>query len=297
MKITKKTVIGVIIVFLWTVGLFLLTYVVLFANDRVAKKNDIDLTRLNNSVIFNVDKIIFSQNLFRDVTASGWAFIEHDGQNPNKRLHLILASEMESYIFEMGTHDRFDLNVIPILSKYTVPKYRNGFEGTFSPLMMKNGVYKLYIFIQENENIEGITDTGIVFTKYYGSFTEYLGGEEIPKVNEVLNTNITLKFDFLCDIENNKAMISGWAFIEDGASKNVPSRPIIKLIKPNGKTSFYSTASVRRVDVAQAFNANELLMSGFSSEIPTESLGMGDNIFSIIFDGLCESNYTCTVSW
>jgi len=208
----------------------------------------------------------------------------------------VFSSGDQSYEFEMITIDRFDLRIAPILADYKVPISRNGFEGTFSPLLMKNGTYRLYLYVRENDSLFGITDTGRSFIKKHGSFTESVGGEKIRKVDENFDSSITVNTHFLCSIEDSVVSVKGWAFVEDGASKSIPSQPIIKLLKPDGTISYFSTVSQSRIDVVQAFDDKNLMLSGFSAEISTSSIGSGDNILSVVFDDLGVSSYTCTVA-
>ena len=297
MNHSKKVVITLSAVILWVVGLIFLTQIILITNNRTAKKTDIDLNKADqNSVVFAIEKISSSQNLFKDVKASGWAFVEFEGKNPDKKLSLIFVSEEVSYAFEMQTFDRIDLNTAPTLANFLVPKYRDGFEGSFSPLTMKNGNYRLFIYAQENEELNGLVDTGREYTKHFGSFTERVGGEEIATVKDIPNSDLYVNSQFLCNVFNSKVLVEGWAFVENGDIRSVPSKPIIKLLKSDGGVIYYSTVSMSRVDVANEFEDRKLLLSGFSAQIPIESLGTGKNTFSIIFDGLAQSILTCEIS-
>ncbi len=297
MSRSKKVAITLLAVIIWTAGLIFLTQLILITNNRTAKKIDIDLYRAEeNSVIFAIEKISGSQNLFKDVTASGWAFIEFEGKNPSKKLSLIFVSEETSYAFEMQTFDRVDLNTAPTLSNFLVPKYRNGFEGTFSPLTMKNGTYRLFIYAQENEGLNGLVDTGREYTKHFGSFTESVGGEEVATVENIPDSDIHVNSHFLCNIVSSKVLVEGWAFVRNGSIDSVPNKPIVKLLKPNGKVFYYSTVTMSRPDVANKYEDRNLLLSGFSAAIPIESMGSGENTFSIIFDGLAQSDFKCTIT-
>ena len=297
MNQSKKSVVTLLAVILWIAVLVFLTQIILLVSNRTAKKVDIELNKIEeNSVIFAIEKISSSQNLFKDITASGWAFVEFEGENPEKKLDLIFVSDEASYAFEMQTFDRVDLVTAPILANFSVPKYRNGFEGTFSPLMMRNGDYKLFIYAEENNELIGVVDTGKEYTKYFGSFVERVGGEEIASVKNVPNTDLHVNSHFLCNIVNSKVLVEGWAFVENGNIRSIPSKPIIKLLRSDGDVIYYSTVSVSRVDVANQFEDRKLLLSGFSAQIPIESLGKGENTFSVMYDGVSQSVFTCTTS-
>lgn len=296
MNIAKSKIVLIGVTVLWLIGLFWLTPIVGFVMNRNLKKAEIDLVSGKETIIYNIDSVSYSNNIFKDVTIGGWAFIENVGDNPDKRMRLVFSSGDQSYEFEMITIDRFDLRLAPILADYEVPISRNGFEGTFSPLMMKNGTYRLYLYVRENDTLFGTTDTGRSFTKKHGSFTEDVGGEEIQQVAGNIDNSVTVKTRFSCSIEESVVSVKGWAFVEDGASKSIPSQPIIKLLRPDGTISYFSTVSHSTISVVQTFDDMNLMLSGFSSEISTSSLGSGDNIFSVIFDALGVSSYTCTVS-
>lgn len=296
MNMTKKAKTILLGIILWFVGIALLTPVVLRASHRVASETDIDNSGLANPVVYAIDRVLLSQNIFSDVSISGWAFVENVGKSADKTISAIFESEGESYRIEMKTFKRFDLDTAPILEGYAIPKSLNGFEGSFSPLGMKNGTYKLYLYVKENQNLEGMVNTGRVFVKRFGTFEEYLGGESVSSPNTDFDSKITVHAYFTCDPADGNVMVRGWAFMEDGVSKKVPSQPIVSLKKSDGTTAYFSTTSHGTIDVAQEFEAKDLDRSGFSSEIPIAAFGKGDNTISIIYEGLGQSTFTCTVS-
>lgn len=118
-----------------------------------------------------VDSFNQNQDILSTVEFSGWSFFPSEQKNPDKKIKLVFASENDHYEVDTELQERFDL--MAILRENKVFDYKHGFMTKFSPIKMKNGVYKLFIYCYENEETSGIVDTGQSFLKDYNSFTEY----------------------------------------------------------------------------------------------------------------------------
>jgi hypothetical protein len=291
----KKQLVIVLVGALWVTLLLFLTPLLALATGRFLQKTDIEVEERNNPVIFNIDEVYLSKNIFGDILIAGWAFIENSDDNPDKQINFIFASTENTYLIETTTIDRFDLRVASILSDFEVPISRNGFEGNFSPVMMKNGDYHLYLQVIENTALIAIADTGRVFSKNYNKFEEDIGGREVSIYSDRATPDIVVNTHFTCIIEESMLKVEGWAFSEVGGLGILPARPLVKLKRSDGSIAYFSTISDSRIDVAREFDNLELLLSGFSAVISTNNLGSGENTISVIFDGLGESVFTCKV--
>ena len=285
----------VLILLLWIAVLLSLTPLVALTTGRILRNTKVDVEERNHQTFFNVEEVYLSGNIFGDISISGWAFIENDGDNSDKQINLIFASEGNTYTVETTTIDRFDLRVASVLSDYEIPLSRNGFEATFSPMMMRNGVYNLYVQVFESNTLTAIADTGKIFTKHNYILEEDIGGREVSTISGQVNSDISVKTYFVCNIEASTLIVQGWAFTEEGGVAKLPPRPLVKITRSDDSTAFFSTARNGNIDLVREFGNYDLLLSEFSSKISTSALGSGENIISIVFDGLGESEFTCTI--
>jgi len=128
---------------------------------------------ISNDLNHRIDTFIENQDILSTVEFTGWAFIPSKNDENAKEIKLIFASEDYRYEVETELQERFDLKTV--LQENGVSDYKHGFITRFSPLQMKNGIYKLFIFCYENEEASGIVNTGKVYVKTYQGFSEVEG--------------------------------------------------------------------------------------------------------------------------
>lgn len=127
---------------------------------------------LSSELVFNVDSFVENQDVLFSVEIIGWAFIPSESESDNKQIKLVFVSEDGRYEVETELQERFDQR--GVFQQNNVSGYKHGFVTRFSPLQMKNGIYKLYLYCYENEGTSGIVDTGKMFIKTYRKFSEYI---------------------------------------------------------------------------------------------------------------------------
>jgi hypothetical protein len=140
---------------------------------RKIKTNEFQ--NLSSELKYNIDSFTENQDILSSVEFSGWALIPLERENDNKEIKLVFVSGDNRYEVETEIQERFDLK--EILKENTFYNFKHGFMTRYSPLQMKNGIYKLYLFCYENEGASGIVDTGMMYQKTYRNFSSY---EDIP---------------------------------------------------------------------------------------------------------------------
>lgn len=296
MKKDKKIILILFGVALWLLGLFLLTPIVLSLTGRNVKPVDINLDgSVSDDVVFAIDKIEVEATPYRDVNITGWAFIEHDGSSPDKKIELILTSKTKTYAFDADLVTRNDLQQSPLLELYRVPEAKNGFRFKINTLMMENGAYKLYFRVVENDELQSIINTGRKFAKHNNQFEEILGGQETELLENDSNLPMNVKSYFSCNNNGAKVRIEGWSFLEDGENKTVPFSPLIKLPLKDGKITYLTTTPITRYDLVQKFENKQLAHSGFVGEFSSNYLSRGENRLTLVYDGFAESEFSCIV--
>jgi len=122
------------------------------------------------NVFFNIDNFVANQDIFYSVEISGWAFITATKEIDNKKIDLLFVSDNINYEIKSDLIDRLDLR--SSLRENNVDGLSHGFISTFSPILMKNGQYKLFIYCYQNDEDSGWVDTGRIFLKENKSFIE-----------------------------------------------------------------------------------------------------------------------------
>jgi hypothetical protein len=137
---------------------------------RLSEMKTNEINNLSAVLQFKIDSFNENQDVFSTVEFIGWAFLPSEPVNANKQIKLVFVSEEHRY--EVGTdlQERYDLREILLENK--VAGYKHGFMTKFSPIQMKNGIYKLYLICFENEATSWAVDTGKKFIKNYRSFSE-----------------------------------------------------------------------------------------------------------------------------
>ncbi len=166
------------------IGYFLFAVVFFAANDIVLsipwknmdglrKAETYKFDNLSSELNYKLDSFIENQDILSSVEFIGWAFIPSQQANDNKEIKLVFVSEDNRYEVDTALQERFDIRAV--LQENKVSGYKHGFRTRFSPLKMKNGIYNLYLFCYENEEISGMVDTGRMYLKTYRNFSEYQG--------------------------------------------------------------------------------------------------------------------------
>lgn len=111
-----------------------------------------------------VEELARFTDIYQTVEVKGWAFLPTDQDNAGKTLALYFRSEGGAcYQLTPEICDRWDVK--KAYDQEGAQGVRHGFLARFSPLSMKNGVYRLYIQDVENDAVEGLLDTGVDYEK------------------------------------------------------------------------------------------------------------------------------------
>ena len=247
-----------------------------------------------DTVNYYIDYLSYYDNIISTVQIDGWAFVETKQDNPNKYIKLFLVSDNVSY--EVGTtlHNR---SLQKFFKDKDVVSDRNGFSTEFSPLIMKNGDYTLFVNVFENDADFGFLNTGRVFRKHFRSFKELEPSELVNNkkfLNSSINTSITSRVDSF-KIIDKKLEIWGWAFLENTESSE--NSIYLEVQKPDSTITVYSTKKMFREGVGDAFSDDRYNYSGFYALVPLSALGKGDNLITIIIGTTNRDETAHTFYW
>lgn len=156
--------------------LFMLLIIYLMnANDLIInldKKNDklseISFEQLTaqDQVNFALDEPVLMDDMLKTMYISGWAFCENDLVRPEREISIVLASDKHCYLVSNKATLRRDFYVT---FTEQIDNVMSGIETKFSTINIQNGIYRLYIYVSENETRTGLAYTGMQFEKKHGN--------------------------------------------------------------------------------------------------------------------------------
>lgn len=166
MKVKKLAVYAAIVAVFILYLCFANTLMLMF-NDNVAlSKVSFDSFTGKDEVYQIADGFQYLGGMYEVAYLQGWAFCETDQDNSDKVITLIFRStdSDDCYAVETKAQARDDVYGAfrDIVNVYNG---MNGIECQFSTVNMKNGTYKFYVAVKENEQNSGISNTGMLFEK------------------------------------------------------------------------------------------------------------------------------------
>ncbi len=254
----------------------------LFSNKIIAsvnyynvKKFDIDIENLKkNEVYYSTDEIVIKNDLFDSFYIKGWVFCETTFDNSNKEIWVLLVNEKEKYAYKTNINKRND--VFNVFKKKSGIKDANvGILNTISTVNVKNGIYQIYIYCEENAENYGLVNINQLIKKDSRGISTYFwhsAKQNDIESNKGKYAKCNVDSGFLDD--NKYLQIKGWTFVE--GQKTAEQAVFVRLNYETGKSVTYNTQSHYRFDVGTAFKNIIYDKSGFTAIIPKDELQDGN---------------------
>jgi hypothetical protein len=252
-----------------------------FVGDSV-KVISFDKFPKKDKVEFSIDESYVSGGLEGNIYFKGWAFCETGEENDSKKIGLIFVSDNISYIYNLKAVGRADLKVAFSTSK-EIKGIMHGFAGEFSTIIMKNGIYKLYIYDWENENNYGIVDTGKLYKKDAIGIEEFTwtSSEIDLDLRSSVQRGLASNIEIFNNLHGDLLNVEGWAFVNEMDCKN--QKVYIEIIGKSGSKT-YDTISCTRYDVRTAYQNEMYEQSGFKAQIPIAGSDNGEITINIYIE-------------
>jgi len=167
MEAIKKNRYSSILLLSWSLLFVFLTPIVFLFIDENVEVTKAPIILHGDTVNYYIDNLVYYDNIIPTVTIDGWAFVETKQDNPEKYIKFLFVSDNVSY--EIGT-DLHDRPLQEFFKDKDVPIERNGFSTEFSPLIMKNGEYTLFINVLK---MMKILDSSIL-VEYFENISDLL---------------------------------------------------------------------------------------------------------------------------
>ncbi len=237
---------------------------------------------LKDNVYYGIDTIQVMNNLTEWMGVRGWAFVETREEVTNKQISLVLKNENISYQADCNLFPRSGLREILLNSLETdIQENVLGFSIDLSTIMMKDGIYDLYIYCKENGKNYGManadyggSDVGIQVEKR-GSKLEYYAWK--PKARDdllqITQDEMAIGAVDSVEIVDDRLSIWGWAFAQD---RNCDFQNVyLELTNMEGEISQYETKSAVRAAVVSEYHNEQYKNCGYRTSIPVENITDG----------------------
>lgn len=261
-KILLLLIVGICLYFSNTVVVYIDSKV---HNRKVLEKIDNVQIEKHDKVYYGIAGVGSFNNLVQTIYIYGYAVAETEDNNTNRIVDLYLVSDDNIYhtIPNITWNEvlQFSLTHLKIPDGTHV-----GFNAEFSAINMKDGEYKLYIAVRENDKNYGIVYSQKVIIKKGKNITI----ETLPEFSKEKNNissiiNNTIKYDIdKEEVQNNILNLQGWLF---DTSDNYTGKVYIHIKDANNIDKYYETEIEQRADVGRYFKNDALINSGFHAYI------------------------------
>lgn len=219
-------------------------------------------------------------NLFETIRCTGWAFIPSLDDNADKHTFLILKGRKGCYITSDcgGFYD----DIHTTLKEWkNIPGSFNQFLANFSTINLPDDIYDIYIYIEANEKIKGISQTNYAFKKEgihlynYAPHCSILTNFSIP---ETENSTVNGWMTVTC--ESEYVQVSGWATLDSISPEDTKYYVLFR--GNNGSSVTVEAIKTCRTDVVHALNDPLYTESGYCCGIEIKELPDSAGTVSLI---------------
>lgn len=262
--------------------LFASNQIVMWASGALpAEKVAFDEIPAKDVIHCAIGQISAHHNLAETVTISGFAFGDGEQDEAYRTVSLIFKGKTDAY--EMRFEDpkdpqQFNLFVIrndvaQAFPQRGLEKRKVGFIGDFSTISMRDGIYRVYVFCQENEENYGLAATEIWVEKKGDSFSEVV---MLSDKAEQLTVTETIPATWHIDTfkrDGDRIKVSGWAFV-DGLSCDTQT-VYLQITDSTGESVTYKSEYYLKPSVSDVYHG-DYDRSGFQAGFQADDLSEGE---------------------
>ena len=273
-KHKKRIFIGITIVFIaFLFYISLNRIVVQFLNEEMQlHKIDFDDYNYDTHVYFYMNPFEYEDNnIFEIVSCTGWAFIPSKDNSADKRTSIILKGRKNSYITADcgGVYDDIHNR---LKGWKDIPGNNNQFYARFSTVNLPDDIYDIYIYVEEGEEIKGISPTNYAFEKkgihLYGYVPRcaVCADLDVSQIEENIDNGwMTVTGD------TGYVQVSGWATVDLVPCEDAEYYVLFE--GNNGERVAFETIKLCRTDVVQELDKNTLYTeSGYCCGVGKDEL-------------------------
>ncbi len=236
-----------------------------------------------NNIIYAIDKFEINATDKNMIQITGWAFISALDSNESRKVKLVLSGTHNTYECDALLSFRKDIidGMDDKINEINRDNDNLGMLAYFSALNLKEDIYQLGIYVQENEKEWGFTHTDIYFIKDKGQLHRYYG--QIVE-NMIVDTNediIYILDELRVDESNNEFDVIKGAIIKKGLD-TTKQEVYVQLQNNQGDLFTYSTIPYNNNTFEEFYNDNKYANAGFMCAIPKKVLKEGEYTVDVI---------------
>ncbi len=216
--------------------------------------------------IGSLDIIQFNGQSYFD----GWAFASNSHPNDDRNMKLILSSNEHTYSLQIDDmYARQD-----VVNEYKNEYFHTsdvGFRAIFYTFFIPDGIYDLYMYVWENETNYGIVKTKQQFEKKGKDFFEIDATENTPiTLTELPPSDGVTELFSIDSILKNENTYNFYGWIANDNLDSSEQKITLVAESGDGEITQFELNQMERTDVAEFFNTDKYLHSGYSATISTE---------------------------
>ncbi|MDD2522061.1 MAG: hypothetical protein PHW11_04500 [Anaerolineaceae bacterium] len=287
----------IVLVAIWCLLFYFSTWLVLTATGYQLDKNTGDISATTSSDIrFDFNRFSSPEGILQKVHYEGWAlnpfYIPASGWNVS------LIFKEDEYFYELKSKAYPRRDVVRAFPELDFPSDDLGFFGSFSTIAIDDGVYELFIKLEEPDSDPIKISTNKFYEKKSNAFFEVERevGFSLDVLPGLAQTTEIENYVESCVILENRLNATGWGFMpgQDAVKDSIQ----LRVTDGNDQNYYFETEKYNRSDVSNTFKNDEYLFSGFTLNLTVEKKWVMPVTVSVIINEtyLAEQQFTCSES-
>ena len=263
-KITKEKICYILFCICFLVYLVLANNIVyLFLRDSSDLKIGLPLEEYPTTATghYGIETSENQGGMTEDFRIYGWAYLEADTDTSKSRnVTVILENEKgKTFCAPAVTSIRPDIYLQEIKS-YKVPSSSIGFEAIFSTLILPDDLYRLYLYVEETQDVCALIDTGTTYSKFESEMHDH--DMDPVQIDQPMQVQEALFAIDQVEYEGEYLLVKGWGFFTNFDENEEKLERYIAIRNGKNEERFYQLGEMERPDIAQAYG-ERYLNSGF----------------------------------
>lgn len=278
---------------IFILGMFFSTSIILSARNlfifEIEPINKHEVKIANTDVTYSIYYTTISDNIDCEVEIAGYAYIETEEDNQNKKVDIILQSEEHTYCMPTKLSFRHEWSA-------ESTKKKDSFSGKFSSILLPDGIYDVILYCYENDTANGYINIGKRYKKEGRNFTPTVlpsfdsisllqsnsNNVDLTRVNDMSTKPLPWHYIGLekNDDDTEHIHLTGWIAVPSLDSKTASS--FVALTDVNNVTKVFSTTKYESSKLEKSFGSSLGNHGFFDAYIPLCYLQPGEYVLQLI---------------
>lgn len=246
----------------------------------------------NISITYQIYNCIISDNVDGEVEISGYAYMETEQNNSDKRIDLLLASSDDTYLVPTKLSARHDLSAER--TGKLIQGTNHSFSGRFSYFLLPDGIYRVILYCYENDSTYDYVYTDMLFSKQDKSFKIVVlpsielaskridenRGVDLSDLDSIVSNPLPWHYLNFEKQDDEYLAFNGWIAVPALDSRQAQS--FISFTDKAGSTTTFSTTSYESKGLEEIVGTSNVNHGFFKAYIPLTELEPGEYIVELI---------------